>query len=284
MLYYMEWKSLNFASWSVIFGFVVCFIYFLIKHVVEKGFYIPISRKFAVRMYVFPKKTRVQEKISAECISICESLFDGKLLSYSFLNGEVNTLQNRVVIMFYSRSEPDIPIGFSASFVTDGWKYRIFLTGLMLIRKEFQHHGIQKLTSIPLFLYNVFNRKPCVVMNIANNPSYMAMQKRYFKEYFPNPRCREQKPLPWQLEAVRYFITAHRDEVAPSTEAYLDEDKLVFRDAKIGSMLKEYTITRRTRNAEIQNFFDEILGENDEQIFVAIPKTFLVLLYERLMS
>lgn len=259
----------------------IIFIY-LFKHYIENGYYLVISRDFAVRRYVFPKSRKICRKIAEDMKEISRKTFDGELLNYPFFKGNYSSLEIRFLCFVYNRKDTAKgPIAVSAPYQCFYNGQQIIQGGLIMVIPEYQRRGIQKLMSIHFLLFALFHVRSTILVNTASSSSFIPVLEKYLCDYYPRVKNPELKPKQWHIDIARFMLLKHGKEFATSTETFLNEDTLVFEKSlqQDGGgayhLIGTYT-SRKSRNAEREEFIRKrLIYENgDQQFFIGRFKVY----------
>ena len=239
-----------------------------------------VSKKFGMRRYVFPMDTNVQQKVANDMRKVCKAVMNGTILPYPFLQDRTETLANRVVCFFYDRKDPkQEPIAFHAPFITKCDNMAIYHVGLVMVRPEYQHQGLQILGACNASLFFLLHGFNFIFTDIGSSSSYLTVMERTQKEYFPDWTKPESKPEPWQLKVAQFMLNNHREDFGCSSTGQFDENTFVIKgghseEASDGAdQLKSMFATRQSKDKRKQAFIDNRLNnENgDLQFFVGKP-------------
>ena len=273
----------------LIFLLVIYFIYRILVYYIDNGLYIPVSRRFAIRRYVFPKDADLQKKLCASMREVSKATFQGELPPYPFLHGDHSSLSYRVVCMFYERKDPNQhPIAVHAPFVTRGCNENIIHCGLMMVTSDFQRKGIQMLASLNLVLFVLFHRAKYAVTEIGSSSSFFSIQDKYMTHGYPEWKSPALKASKWHVDIGRFMMANHRQDFGCSDLAILEEDTLIVRGyCKDGGAVQflKTNDSRKSRNPAKRKFIEDRLDNSngDGQFFVSRPKPLLKVIREALL-
>ena len=236
-----------------------------------------VSKKFGMRRYVFPKDTEVQQKVANDMRKICKAAMNGTILPHPFLQNRPDTLANRVVCFFYDRKDPkQEPIAFHAPFITRCDNMAIYHVGLVMVKPEYQHQGLQTLGAWNAILFFLLHGLNFAVTDTGSSSSYLTVMEKTQKEYFPDWTKPKSKPELWQVEVAQFMLKNHREDFGCSLTGQFDEKTLIVKggySSDGADQLRDTFATRQSKDERKQAFIENRLNnENgDLQFFVGKP-------------
>jgi len=256
---------------------IVCLLYVLKYYYIENGGLLIVSKRFAMRRYVKPNTEELCQQIAEEMISVCKKTLDGNLMKYPFFQGNAQSLNKRLVCLFYDRSNyAKGPVAFHAPFlITLNGKLNIH-AGLMMVLPEYQRMGLQSLGAYNLILFVLLNLvRKCIVTEIGASSSFLSIQEKFMYDYYPRVNIPDALPKRIHLDVAKHLLGFYRDEFGCSTYATLNEKTLVVEGSnqKAGGGAHQLITTYQTRKSAKQNY-ESFMSERvdnkngDEQFFV----------------
>ena len=271
------------SSFVYFVSYMICIfllIWLIIKYYLEHGYYVVISKRFGIRRYVFPKDAKIQNKIAADMTKICRTVMDGIILPYPFLQNNPAALANRVVCFFYDRTNPkQEPVAFHAPFITVYENKTIYHVGLVMVKPEYQHQGMQTLGAWNAILFFLFHGFNVIGTDIGSSSSYLTVMEKTQKDYFPDWTKPESKPKLWQVKVARHMLNKYREDFGCSSNGEFDEETFVIKGGHskgacdgAAALTNMYT-TRQSKDLRKQVFISDRLDNTngDLQFFVGKP-------------
>ena len=238
----------------------------------DNGTYIPISRDFGIRRYVFPKDADLQKKLCESLKAVSLKVYQNDLPAFPFLHGNHTSLSNRIICLAYERNDKkQQPIGFNVPYVTRGLCEDIIHSGLTLIDEAHQGGGVMQITPINIMLFVLLHGSNYVITSLGATTVNFRLMEKYCRDTYPNWRDPDLQPSKWHMDIAK-LVLANHDFVCD-----LEESTLVVRGFNKGDGPKQLHNTSSSRNPALRKFMEDRLdiSNGDAQFIVgrAIPAT-----------
>jgi hypothetical protein len=158
-------------------------------------------------------------------------------LAYGVASGEREPLERCVLTIVYERDGR--PIGFSAPSLLDcelrGRPVEVLHLGLVVVDPAVRAHGLTAvlygLTSVLLFARRQL--RPLWISNVTQVPSVFGMVAEHFDDVYPTADADARQSYD-HLQLARQVMSRHRHVFGAGTDAELDEERAIIRNAYTG--------------------------------------------------
>ena len=228
----------------------------------DNGTYIPVSKDFGIRRYVFPKHADLQKKLCESLKNISKTVYENDLPAFPFLHGDHTSLSNRIVCLIYERKDKkQQPIGLHLPFVTKGCGEDIIHAGLILVDKAHQGKRVVEISGINFMLFLVLHGSHFVFTSLSSKSFNLRLMEKYSRDTYPTWRNPDLKPTMWHVDIAKFMLANHRQDLSNGDTSFLDENTLVVRGYSKSDGSKHFVQNiSRSRNPALRKFMEDRLN------------------------
>lgn len=245
------------------------------------------SGSVCYRRWFCPGKTASIETLRA----IVDSMRDvslrsvGSVLKYPTLNAASDEelrqhLSNKIIMEI---SKGDKIVAFHMAFLTD---YPHAHLGLVMVDKECRGQGLQQYALLNMGLLCLdWLTISFYVTDIGYSSSGWRLLSTHVHKIYPNLYY-DVKPEPFHYEIADLLLSKYRADIGVSEKAVFDPKTFVVKGSNSAegggaAELINFASTRVSRTSVAQRILEELMDEEDEQLYVGHPNL-LVMLYRML--
>lgn len=209
----------------------------------------------------------------------------GAVLKYPTLNAESDEelrqhMSNKIIMEI---KKGDQVVAFHMAFLTDFPHAHL---GLVMVDQAFRGHGLQQfaLLNMGLLCLDWFTIS-FYVSDIGYSSSGWRLLSTHVHKIYPNLYY-DVKPEPFHFEIAELLLSKYRADIGVSAKAVFDPETFVVKGSNSAegggaAELVNFASTRVSRASVAQRMLEELMDEEDEQLYIGHPNL-LVMLYRML--
>eukprot|EP00049_Salpingoeca_infusionum_P017536 m.353339 g.353339 ORF g.353339 m.353339 type:complete len:568 (+) comp16742_c0_seq1:300-2003(+) len=254
--------------------------FFAVRWALRHGVWFRLGGGFSVRRWYAPTTEsdetllEMQANMRKVCMNSIDTVLDYRVLQAEDAATLRRAVDNKIILEIWSQKEQRV-VAFHMAF----WTALNVHLGLVMVDRAAQGRGLQRysILNIGMLVLDWFSLRFRLTDIGYSSSAFRLMSESIYKAY-PNLYY-DVKPEQFHTDIVNCLLKDYRQDMGISSVATFDPDHFVVKKSNASegggaNALVEHVSTRTSRTGVARQYLDDLLEDEDEQLYVGEANLF----------